>query len=119
SGVIKTNDVLTMLGEIRKLLPEVGIQNYSAAVSCFFPPSQKRSDYSKLFVVLVVIGSICTIIITSGFVYICWKRRLPATKTSFHADELRFVENGCHDNPTLDVATDSQHEMRKKPDSNG
>lgn len=38
----------------------------------------------------------------------------------FHADELRFVENGCHDNPTLDVASDSQHEMRKKkPDSNG
>lgn len=40
--------------------------------------------------------------------------------TQFHADELRFVENGCHDNPTLDVASDGQHEMRKKkPDSNG
>lgn len=39
----------------------------------------------------------------------------------FHADELRFVENGCHDNPTLDVASDGQHEMGKKkqPDSNG
>lgn len=39
----------------------------------------------------------------------------------FHADELRFVENGCHDNPTLDVASDGQHEMqkKKKPDSNG
>lgn len=37
----------------------------------------------------------------------------------FHADELHFVENGCHDNPTLDVASDSQHEMQKKPDSNG
>lgn len=30
------------------------------------------------------------------------------------------MENGCHDNPTLDVAGDSQHEMqKKKPDSNG
>ncbi|XP_056886628.1 podocalyxin-like protein 2 [Takifugu flavidus] len=119
-GVMNTNDVLTMLGEIRNILPEVGVQNFSAAVGCSFPTSQKRSDYSKLFVVLVVIGSVCTVIITSGSVYICWQRRLPATKTTFHADELRFVENGCHDNPTLDVASDGQHEMRKKkPDSNG
>lgn len=64
------------------LSSQVGIQNYSAAISCSFPPRQKRSDYSKLFVVLVVIGSVCTIIITSGFIYICWKRRLPATKTT-------------------------------------
>lgn len=67
---------------------QVGIQNYSAAISCSFPPSQKRSDYSKLFVVLVVIGSVCTIIITSGFIYICWKRRLPATKTTVRYTSL-------------------------------
>lgn len=37
-----------------------------------------------------------------------------------HGEELRFVENGCHDNPTLDVASDSQSEMQeKKPSVNG
>lgn len=30
------------------------------------------------------------------------------------------MENGCHDNPTLDVTNDSQPEMRqKKPSANG
>ncbi|KAL7986122.1 hypothetical protein Chor_011288 [Crotalus horridus] len=37
-----------------------------------------------------------------------------------HGEELRFVENGCHDNPTLDVASDSHSEMQeKKPSVNG
>lgn len=34
-----------------------------------------------------------------------------------HGEELRFVENGCHDNPTLDVASDSQSEMQEKQSS--
>ncbi|XP_070759415.1 podocalyxin-like protein 2 [Enoplosus armatus] len=119
-GVIDAKDVVGMLGEIRKSLNKVGIQNYSAASSCQFQPSQTRSDYGKLFVVLVIIGSVCMVIITSGFIYICWQRRLPATKTTFRAEELHFVENGCHDNPTLDVANDSQPEMQeKKPSTNG
>lgn len=69
---------------------QVGVQNFSAAVGCSFPTSQKRSDYSKLFVVLVVIGSVCTVIITSGSVYICWQRRLPATKTTVRVPGPRF-----------------------------
>ncbi|XP_055077745.1 podocalyxin-like protein 2 [Periophthalmus magnuspinnatus] len=118
-GVIATKDVLDMLGEIRKSLDKVGIQNYSSASSCQARPSQTRSDYGKLFVVLVIIGSVCTIIITSGFIYICWQRRLPA-KTTFRAEELHFVENACHDNPTLDVTNDNQGEMQeKKPSANG
>ncbi|XP_070707714.1 podocalyxin-like protein 2 [Pempheris klunzingeri] len=119
-GVISTKEVLDMLGEIRTSLNKLGIQNYSAAKSCQSRPSQTRSDYGKLFVVLVIIGSVCMVIITSGFIYICWQRRLPTTKTTFRAEELHFVENGCHDNPTLDVANDSQPEMReKKPSTNG
>ncbi|XP_068172479.1 uncharacterized protein podxl2 [Antennarius striatus] len=107
-GVINTNYVLSMLGNIRTRLHKMGIQNYSAASSCHSGPSQIRSDYSKLFVVLVIIGSLCMVIITSGSIYICWQRQLPATKTMFRAEELQFVENGCHDNPILDVANDSQ-----------
>nr|XP_020443438.1 podocalyxin-like protein 2 [Monopterus albus] len=119
-GVIATKDVLGMLGEIRKHLLKVGIQNYTAASSCQSRPSQTRSDYGKLFVVLVIIGSICMVIITSGFIYICWQRRLSAAKTTFPGEELHFVENGCHDNPTLDVTNDSEPEMKeKKPSANG
>ncbi|KAL0161397.1 hypothetical protein M9458_045122 [Cirrhinus mrigala] len=30
---------------------------------------------------------------------------------------MHFVENGCHDNPTLDVTSDSQSEMQEKKHS--
>ncbi|XP_061584339.1 podocalyxin-like protein 2 [Cololabis saira] len=119
-GVIETRDVLDMLGEIRKSLNKVGIQNYSAASSCQSRPSKSRSDYGKLFVVLVIIGSVCMVIITSGVIYICWQRRLPSVKTMFRGEELHHVENGYHDNPTLDVTNDGQPEMQeKKPSANG
>ncbi|NWH25013.1 PDXL2 protein, partial [Grus americana] len=119
-GVIPTKDVLMALGDVKRSLAEIGIQNYSATTSCQSHPNQTRSDYGKLFVVLVIIGSICAIIIVLGLIYNCWQRRLPKMKNMSHGEELRFVENGCHDNPTLDVASDSQSEMQeKKPSVNG
>ncbi|NXL45504.1 PDXL2 protein, partial [Podilymbus podiceps] len=119
-GVIPTKDVLMALGDVRRSLAEIGIQNYSTTTSCQSHPNQTRSDYGKLFVVLVIIGSICAIIIVLGLIYNCWQRRLPKMKNMSHGEELRFVENGCHDNPTLDVASDSQSEMQeKKPSVNG
>nr|XP_006120274.1 podocalyxin-like protein 2 [Pelodiscus sinensis] len=119
-GVVPTKDVLMALGYVQRSLAEIGIQNYSTTTSCQSRPSQPRSDYGKLFVVLVIIGSICAIIIILGLIYNCWQRRLPKMKNMSHGEELRFVENGCHDNPTLDVASDSQSEMQeKKPSVNG
>lgn len=119
-GVVPTQDVLSMLGDIRRSLMEIGIQNYSMTSSCQAHASQVRSDYGTLFVVLVVIGAICVIIIVLGLLYNCWQRRLPKLKHVSHGEELRFVENGCHDNPTLDVASDSQSEMQEKhPSLNG
>lgn len=78
------------------VLLQVGIQNYSAASTCQSRPSQTRSDYGKLFVVLVIIGSVCMVIITSGFIYICWQRRLPAAKTTVgkHTRIRPFFCNG-------------------------
>ncbi|XP_041747850.1 podocalyxin-like protein 2 [Coregonus clupeaformis] len=114
-GVIATKDVLSMLGEIRNGLHEIGIQSYSSASTCHSRPSQTRSDYGKLFVVLVIIGSVCVVIIASGLIYICWQRRLPKLKTRTRGEELHFVENGCHDNPSLDVTSDGgQPEMQEK-----
>ncbi|NXA74141.1 PDXL2 protein, partial [Thryothorus ludovicianus] len=119
-GVIPTKDVLMALGDVKRSLAEIGIQNYSTTTSCQSHTNQARSDYGKLFVVLVIIGSICAIIIVLGLIYNCWQRRLPKMKNMSHGEELRFVENGCHDNPTLDVASDSQSEMQeKKPSVNG
>ncbi|KAG8516965.1 Podocalyxin-like protein 2 [Galemys pyrenaicus] len=119
-GVVPTQDVLSMLGDIRRSLVEIGIQNYSTTSSCQARASQVRSDYGTLFVVLVVIGAICVVIIVLGLLYNCWQRRLPKLKHVSHGEELRFVENGCHDNPTLDVASDSQSEMQEKqPSLNG
>eukprot|EP00063_Salmo_salar_P014712 XP_013989547.1 PREDICTED: podocalyxin-like protein 2 [Salmo salar] len=115
-GVIATKDMLSMLGEIRRGLHEIGIQNYSSANTCHSRPSQMRSDYGKLFVVLVIIGSVCVVIIASGLIYIFWQRRLPKIKTMTRGEEFHFVENGCHDNPTLDVTSDrgGQPEMQEK-----
>lgn len=59
---------------------QIGIQNYTTTTSCQSRPSQPRSDYGKLFVVLVIIGSICAIIIILGLIYNCWQRRLPKMK---------------------------------------
>ncbi|XP_059966252.1 podocalyxin-like protein 2 isoform X3 [Mesoplodon densirostris] len=119
-GVVPTQDVLSMLGDIRRSLVEIGIQNYSSASSCQARASQVRGDYGTLFVVLVAIGAICVVIIVLGLLYNCWQRRLPKLKHVSHGEELRFVENGCHDNPTLDVASDSQSEMQEKqPSLNG
>ncbi|XP_004646159.1 podocalyxin-like protein 2 [Octodon degus] len=119
-GVMPTQDVLSMLGDIRRSLEEIGIQNYSTTSSCQARATQVRSDYGTLFVVLVIIGVICFIIIVLGLLYNCWQRRLPKLKHVSHGEELRFVENGCHDNPTLDVASDSQSEMQEKqPSLNG
>uniref|UniRef100_A0A7N5K1R8 Podocalyxin like 2 n=1 Tax=Ailuropoda melanoleuca TaxID=9646 RepID=A0A7N5K1R8_AILME len=119
-GVVPTNDVLLALGDVWKSLAEIGIQNYTTTSSCQSRPSQTHSDYGKLFVVLVIIGSICVIIIIMGLIYNCWQRRLPKMKNMSHGEELRFVENGCHDNPTLDVTSDSHSEMQeKKPSVNG
>uniref|UniRef100_A0A452FSB5 Podocalyxin like 2 n=1 Tax=Capra hircus TaxID=9925 RepID=A0A452FSB5_CAPHI len=119
-GVVPTQDVLSMLGDIRRSLEEIGIQNYSTTTSCQARASQVRSDYGTLFVVLVVIGALCVVIIVLGLLYNCWQRRLPKLKHVSHGEELRFVENGCHDNPTLDVASDSQSETQEKqPSLNG
>ncbi|XP_059425040.1 podocalyxin-like protein 2 isoform X2 [Carassius carassius] len=115
--IIPPKDVLSMLGEITRGLNEIGIQNFSTVNTCHSRPSQTRSDYGKLFVVLVIIGSVCVLIIASGVIYICWQRRLPKLKNMSRGEELNFVENGCHDNPTLDVTSDSQSEMQEKKHS--
>ncbi|XP_026054505.1 podocalyxin-like protein 2 isoform X3 [Carassius auratus] len=115
--IIPPKDVMSMLGEITRGLNEIGIQNFSTVNTCHSRPSQTRSDYGKLFVVLVIIGSVCVLIIASGVIYICWQRRLPKLKNMSRGEELNFVENGCHDNPTLDVTSDSQSEMQEKKHS--
>ncbi|XP_073501038.1 podocalyxin-like protein 2 [Phyllobates terribilis] len=111
--VVPVKDVFTALGDIKRSLAEIGIESYSSTASCQSRPSPPRSDYGKLFVVLVIIGSICVMIIIAGLIYICWQKRLPKLKNM----ELHFVENGCHDNPTLDVAMDGQSEMQEKKTS--
>ncbi|XP_059399215.1 podocalyxin-like protein 2 isoform X2 [Carassius carassius] len=113
-GIIPPKDVVSMLGEIRRGLYEIGIQNYSTVSTCHSRPSQTRGHFGNLFVVLVIIGSVCVLIIASGIIYICWQRRLPKLKNMSRGEELNFVENGCHDNPTLDVTSDSQSETQEK-----
>ncbi|XP_041048076.1 podocalyxin-like protein 2 isoform X3 [Carcharodon carcharias] len=84
-GTIPAKEVLAMLGDVKENLKEIGIHNVTSATGCQGRPSQPRGDYGKLFIVLVIIGSICAVIIVSGLVYICWQRRLPKLKNMVSA----------------------------------
>lgn len=77
--------------------PQIGIQNYSTTSSCQARASQVRSDYGTLFVVLVVIGAICVIIIVLGLLYNCWQRRLPKLKhvVSMGSSSARWLGLGA------------------------
>ena len=76
----------------RPSCPQIGIQNYSTTSSCQARASQVRSDYGTLFVVLVVIGAICVVIIVLGLLYNCWQRRLPKLK---HVVSVRVGGQGA------------------------
>ena len=60
---------------------QLGVLEFGAASSCAVQPAASRGDYSKLLVVLLIIGSVCLLIISFGLGYICWQRRLLASKT--------------------------------------
>lgn len=81
-GKFEQNFICLQVRTVSVLLPsfQIGIQNYSTTTSCQSHPNQTRSDYGKLFVVLVIIGSVCAIIIVLGLIYNCWQRRLPKMK---------------------------------------
>ncbi len=74
---------------------QIGIDNYSTVNTCHSRPSQTRSDYGKLFVVLVIIGSVCVLIIASGIIYICWQRRLPKLKNMVGLWDGVCLKNTC------------------------
>ncbi|XP_012723209.2 podocalyxin [Fundulus heteroclitus] len=74
--------------------------------------AQKQTDNKTLVAILVSCGALLLMIIILGF---CVShRRKPYNENQLHlTDELHTVENGYHDNPTLEVM-EGQPEMQEK-----
>ncbi|KAM4522960.1 podocalyxin [Fundulus diaphanus] len=74
--------------------------------------AQKQTDNKTLLAILAPCGALLIMIIILGF---CVShRRKPYNENQLHlTDELHTVENGYHDNPTLEVM-EGQPEMQEK-----
>ncbi|XP_059843075.1 podocalyxin isoform X1 [Hypanus sabinus] len=66
----------------------------------------------KKVIALAVTGSLLLLIFLSGVVYRCSQYK-SKHKDPYLTEELRTVDNGCHDNPAMDV-TERDSEMEEK-----
>ncbi|XP_072922875.1 podocalyxin isoform X2 [Hemitrygon akajei] len=83
---------------------------------------KKRIDYKeedrndsmelKKVIAMAVTGSLLLLIFLSGVVYRCSQHK-SKHKDPYLTEELRTVDNGCHDNPAMDV-TERDSEMEEK-----
>ncbi|XP_072097925.1 podocalyxin [Mobula birostris] len=75
---------------------------------------EDRNDSMELkkLIAMVVTGSLLLLIFLSAIVYWCSQHR-SKQKDPYLTEELRTVDNGCHDNPAMDI-TERDSEMEEK-----
>ncbi|XP_069766227.1 podocalyxin isoform X2 [Narcine bancroftii] len=76
---------------------------------------QQRATELKKLIAMVVTGSLLLLVIMSAIIYRCSQRK-SKHKDPYLTEELRTVDNGCHDNPAMDI-TDRESEMEEKSNS--
>ncbi|XP_067915558.1 podocalyxin isoform X2 [Heterodontus francisci] len=70
----------------------------------------------KMLIAIVVTGSLLLLVFLSAIIYRCLQCK-SQHKDPYLTEEMRTVDNGCHDNPGMD-STESESEMQeKKPNS--
>ncbi|XP_072922874.1 podocalyxin isoform X1 [Hemitrygon akajei] len=76
--------------------------------------TEDRNDSMELkkVIAMAVTGSLLLLIFLSGVVYRCSQHK-SKHKDPYLTEELRTVDNGCHDNPAMDV-TERDSEMEEK-----
>ncbi|XP_032895175.1 podocalyxin [Amblyraja radiata] len=75
---------------------------------------QSATELKKL-IAMVVTGSLLLLVFLSAIVYRCSQRK-SKHKDPYLTEELRTVDNGCHDNPAMDI-TERESEMEEKNNS--
>ncbi|XP_067861267.1 podocalyxin [Heptranchias perlo] len=110
---VDENKINKVLGGLQKQLKELDIQFFTQE------PNSERQSASELkkLIAMVVTGSLLLLVFLSAIIYRCSQRKSQHKKEPYLTEEMRAVDNGCHDNPALDI-TERQSEMQeKKPNS--
>ncbi|XP_078409178.1 podocalyxin isoform X2 [Cetorhinus maximus] len=107
----KINEALTDLkGNLKELdilfSPNKGAKN----------ERQEATELKKL-VAMVVTGSLLLLVFLSAIVYRCSQRKSQHKKDERLTEEMRAVDNGCHDNPAMDHSEIESEMQEKKPNS--
>ncbi|XP_051890053.1 podocalyxin isoform X2 [Pristis pectinata] len=90
-------------------LLSLGIQEHEGS------KEQQTATELKKLIAMVVTGSLLLLVFLSAIVYRCSQRKYKH-KDPYLTEELRTVDNGCHDNPAMDI-TERDSEMEEKNNS--
>lgn len=114
---ISREEVIEILQSNTKKLMELNIIAHTDYIS-----SEDNQGIDKLTLWLAIAVLCCLVVLCAIFgfsVFVCNRRKLRTKDQQRLTEELHTVENGYHDNPTLEV-TDTQPEMlEKKTNLNG
>ncbi|XP_041058676.1 podocalyxin isoform X2 [Carcharodon carcharias] len=77
---------------------------------------QEATELKKL-IAMVVTGSLLLLVFLSAIVYRCSQRKSQHKKDECLTEEMRAVDNGCHDNPAMDHSEIESEMQEKKPNS--
>ncbi|XP_051890054.1 podocalyxin isoform X3 [Pristis pectinata] len=106
--VFKVND--DQMNEVQKILQEFEMNKEHEGSK-----EQQTATELKKLIAMVVTGSLLLLVFLSAIVYRCSQRKYKH-KDPYLTEELRTVDNGCHDNPAMDI-TERDSEMEEKNNS--
>uniref|UniRef100_A0A4W3IG56 Podocalyxin n=1 Tax=Callorhinchus milii TaxID=7868 RepID=A0A4W3IG56_CALMI len=96
---------------VEHLRSQLGMMNSS--INTVLDTSSADALQTKKTVALSVTGILLLLICTFGTIYMCCQYRTKQTKPQYPNEESQTRDNGCHDNPALDIS-ETQAEMQEK-----
>ncbi|XP_078091954.1 podocalyxin [Mustelus asterias] len=103
-----------LLNDEEKSLKELGLQVTSPRRGDIEDP-QTATELKKL-IAMVVTGSLLLLVFLSAIIYRCAQRKSQHKKDLCLNEEMHVVDNGCHDNPAMDII-ECESEMQEKANS--
>ncbi|XP_038667743.1 podocalyxin [Scyliorhinus canicula] len=96
-------------------LPEMVLKEVGITFSANKGDSNERQTATELkkLIAMVVTGSLLVLVFLSAIIYRCAQRKSQLKKDQCLKGEMYMVDNGCHDNPAMDVI-ESEPEMQEK-----
>ncbi|XP_072327018.1 podocalyxin [Scyliorhinus torazame] len=96
-------------------LPKGDLQEMGITFSANKGDSNERQTATELkkLIAMVVTGSLLVLVFLSAIIYRCAQRKSQLKKDQCLKGDMYMVDNGCHDNPAMDVI-ESEPEMQEK-----